>query len=533
MLIGLFAITTVEMWFSKSPEARAQTNIFCAENLACTVTGIWTFSTAPVFSASPVFSAGIGANAFNGPSPWADVTSPPFGAKCDGVTDDTTAVQAAINSVARFQSGSGSLNGGTVFIPPNKNACLVSTLNLDNTINVTIMGPGFAQGSSGTNTATIKFTGTCVGAACLSSRSAVGLTFIGVQLLFSGATAGPMWDMKHCAAGAGCVGNDANNISCHACTIGGPGVTIGPIINAEQVDFVSFDNWTVFENASVFITGPTNNAEFSDHVVFDKVEFNTYATSAIQNASVDWSCTHCYSNPNSGSTGVPFLSYTGGYNSMQDLSIAFSTIFVANSSSSNAFTAISVPTVTGGFGGLNVISSLISEPAGSTNGIPITIGNGQYLTSQGNTFSSWGTAYAFGTNDTVSIGSNLYSNVSALNSGTPAFGTVQNLAGQTSLYGTLTAGGTVPVLTGTGACATITTQHGGAFAGDAKCTGVTGASTLTITFPTAPNGYVCDVWDETTRANVFEQTSHSPTTCVLTVTSVTANDVFVFKAVAY
>lgn len=94
--------------------------------------------------------------------------------------------------------------------------------------------------------------------------------------------------------------------------------------------------------------------------------------------------------------------------------------------------------------------------------------------------------------------------------------------------------GTVAGLTGTGACASIAFQVGGSWAGKAQCTGSTGASTLTITFAvTAPNGYVCDVQDETTRANLFQQTSHTNTTCVLTVTSVTNNDVFVFTATAF
>jgi hypothetical protein len=109
-----------------------------------------------------------------------------------------------------------------------------------------------------------------------------------------------------------------------------------------------------------------------------------------------------------------------------------------------------------------------------------------------------------------------------------------NSTGTLAVAGALISNGTAAALTGTGACATITTQTGGAFAGSAKCTGTTGASTLTITPGlTAPNGWSCNVQDETTRANAFQQTSHTTTTCVLTVTSVTANDVFVFSALAF
>lgn len=98
----------------------------------------------------------------------------------------------------------------------------------------------------------------------------------------------------------------------------------------------------------------------------------------------------------------------------------------------------------------------------------------------------------------------------------------------------ISASGIAAGLTGTGACATFSNQTGGPWAGSAKCTGVTAASTLTITpGQTAPNGWTCSVYDETTRANLFQQTSHTTTTCVLTATSVTQNDVFVFKAIAF
>lgn len=107
-------------------------------------------------------------------------------------------------------------------------------------------------------------------------------------------------------------------------------------------------------------------------------------------------------------------------------------------------------------------------------------------------------------------------------------------SGNVSTIGSLISKGTAAGLSGTGACLTITTQSGGAWAGSAKCTGTTGAATLTITpGTTAPNGWICNVQDETTRGNLFQQTSHTTTTCVLTVTSVTQNDVFVFSASAF
>lgn len=89
--------------------------------------------------------------------------------------------------------------------------------------------------------------------------------------------------------------------------------------------------------------------------------------------------------------------------------------------------------------------------------------------------------------------------------------------------------GTV-ALTGTGACATITTQGGGIAAGTFKCTGTTGASTVTFTNSgNAPNGYQCLASDTTTAA-VGNQTSPVATgSCKVNFASVTANDVLTYE----
>jgi hypothetical protein len=123
----------------------------------------------------------------------------------------------------------------------------------------------------------------------------------------------------------------------------------------------------------------------------------------------------------------------------------------------------------------------------------------------------------------------------AVPAGGPSLMDNTKIAAPAEIFGTgPIASGTAAALTGTGACATFSNQVGGQWAGSAKCTAATAASTLTITFSnTAPNGWTCDVWDETTRANLFQQTAHATTSCTLTVTSVTQNDIFVFKAIAF
>jgi hypothetical protein len=63
-------------------------------------------------------TAGVGGGDFAtavrmaGPGPWFDVTHPLYGAKGDGSTDDTAAIQAAINACAA------NTRSGTVFFPP-------------------------------------------------------------------------------------------------------------------------------------------------------------------------------------------------------------------------------------------------------------------------------------------------------------------------------------------------------------------------------------------------------------------------------
>jgi hypothetical protein len=103
-----------------------------------------------------------------------------------------------------------------------------------------------------------------------------------------------------------------------------------------------------------------------------------------------------------------------------------------------------------------------------------------------------------------------------------------------SLGGSLQSSGTSTVVTGTGACATITNTVGGPLAGSFKCTGVTGAASVTITFTlSTPLGWFCAANDLTTRANLLQQTGQTSTSCLFAATTVTQNDIFNFLAVAF
>lgn len=92
--------------------------------------------------------------------------------------------------------------------------------------------------------------------------------------------------------------------------------------------------------------------------------------------------------------------------------------------------------------------------------------------------------------------------------------------------------GTLASLAGTGACATITPQQGGTYSGAFRCTGTTGASTVTLTLPTAKNGYSCYASD-VTSGTVIPQNLSTTTTCRINAASVTTNDVINFIATPF
>lgn len=54
-------------------------------------------------------------------NPWADITSPTYGAACDDTTNDTAALNAAILATC-----GPSAIGGTVFVPPSANGCKIN-----------------------------------------------------------------------------------------------------------------------------------------------------------------------------------------------------------------------------------------------------------------------------------------------------------------------------------------------------------------------------------------------------------------------
>lgn len=99
-------------------------------------------------------------------------------------------------------------------------------------------------------------------------------------------------------------------------------------------------------------------------------------------------------------------------------------------------------------------------------------------------------------------------------------------SGKVTIGGAIQSGGTKFTATG---CSNGTTV-GGATAGS-FVSGTTGTCAVTITLPTATNGWTCYASDITTPV-IFTQTAKSTTSCIVSATTVT-NDVVTFMAMSY
>src|SRR5262249_39435883 len=98
---------------------------------------------------------------------WRNVKSDEFagGAKGDGLTDDTSAIQAALTATS-------AAGGGTVFFPPGTYVC-TGTLNVGGTVGVILQGAGGRSGGAATATL-LRYTPSA-GTRFIDGRASAGL----------------------------------------------------------------------------------------------------------------------------------------------------------------------------------------------------------------------------------------------------------------------------------------------------------------------------------------------------------------------
>jgi pectate lyase-like protein len=95
------------------------------------------------------------------------------GAKGDGVTNDTAAIQAAIDSIPQ----TGNVYGGTVFFPPGDYLC-AGQINMDSKLGITMLG--ISTGAWTRQSPRLLYSGTGT-APFIQARSSNGLRFIGLH----------------------------------------------------------------------------------------------------------------------------------------------------------------------------------------------------------------------------------------------------------------------------------------------------------------------------------------------------------------
>jgi hypothetical protein len=152
-----------------------------------TGTGAAVFATSPVLT-TPALGAATatsiavsGAVKSCGGTPWFDVTCTNFagGAKCDAVTDDTAAIQAAWNAAKAVGSGA------FVFFPPEALDCIAAgTLNFSSTNSVRFGGLG--GGTVTLASPRIVFTGTT--GPLVNCQNSLALTFQNIAFNYNNAS---------------------------------------------------------------------------------------------------------------------------------------------------------------------------------------------------------------------------------------------------------------------------------------------------------------------------------------------------------
>lgn len=183
-----------------------------------------------------------GAALFGGNDPWCDVKA--FGAVGDGATDDTAAIQAAIDSL-------GATTGGTVFFPRSSGTYrCTGSLNMSQRSGVVLMGYGMATGGGGT-LPVLEYVGT--GARFIDVRSTQGVKITGLMILYASPSfTGNLIDFDHFAT---TVASSSNGVD--TATFAGAGV-----LNVESTaGFATSGTLYVgtLTNVVITYTGKTSN----------------------------------------------------------------------------------------------------------------------------------------------------------------------------------------------------------------------------------------------------------------------------------
>lgn len=261
--------------------------------------GIWGsgFSLGNISGFPPIADLAMGSNKFTGLNygvaktdsvnrgqiPFTSVLS--YGAKGDGSTDDTAAIQAAIDSLP---SG-----GGTILFPAlgdSTRATYICAggLTLRGKGNVTFEGLG-GQAGAGAG-AMLKYTASGT-TPLINGQNSFAFTLQNLFVYYTSTSfTGIFIDLRNVS------GLDTSYVTIRDCYIGG--TSLGPAQNAASLLNLDKCNVSQIERVSfaygvVGITGQATSASYSNSNFIYGCSFHTLSTAAIYNPGEAWSISHC------------------------------------------------------------------------------------------------------------------------------------------------------------------------------------------------------------------------------------------------
>lgn len=388
-----------------------------------------------------------------GPSPWIDPTSPIYGAKCDGSTDDTSAFNTAISSV-------NANGGGSILVPSTKTCVIAGQLNLNQVTDVSIIGMADNSGFR----PKLLFTGTT--SPLVDARSSRSVRFEGLNLVANNASlsgTARFLDFEHSIA------QDSFQVLIRNTAISG-------VNNSTILCLLCLDN--------------------ADQIEVDRTSFQNSINGIRLNSTVNFNVHDSYFNtPGAGTIGGAMITCAGNAIDAQS-KIGPGNFFEMGGSGA-------VPTVLDGTGGCGPISfdgnNTGDTPAGysgtefknmgpqvfsltnnlitggtSLLGTMMTVANGTIgLVSTGNTIEEFSVGYAWGTTDNnVAVLGNAYIGVTTLQTGNPSSGFLANASGAITSFGNLSVASGSNFSVGGGATISNTNavpQIGTPPAGQAAC----------------------------------------------------------------
>lgn len=367
---------------------------------------------------------------FNGPYPWIDVTDPAYGAKCDGRTNDTLAIQSALKAA---NNGS----GATVRFPLG--VCLFTNLVLDNYNNVNLEGPTF-PGLGVTRGAVLQSTaGSSV--AAISARGIRNVQFRNLTFYNANpAQTGPMVD-----------GSMGSNQSAY--------VTFDHVYfagisgSANIAAYIKMDQAVVWQvlysifasGAAVYIQGAANNTSFTTSCNVTGNMFNAGLSdltnvTAIQNLVSACGVIDNYFEIGNGGGLIPGNYTAGSWTGSSTVSgIHWIGNYFVDAGPKNTQTYLTFPD---GCSGIEVLATTFGPNSNNSNGFKFGNNCSAVVEGVGATNgATLGTVFTVGNGVTMQIGAGTYGNFSSFLSGVPASGYVTDSTGATTFYNSLTVSG--------------------------------------------------------------------------------------------